>query len=139
MRYKWLAIPIFLVMGLASAYFYKQLPNELAPLDDRDALRIMITAPEGSTYEYTDRYVSKVANFVGDSLSDKERRLTLGMTAPGFAGTGASNTGFVRLMLTESDKRKRSQQAFAGDQREAGIRLEPSCTQRVELRVRVAK
>ena len=111
MHYKWLAFPVFVVMGLALTYFYNQLPNELAPLDDREGLRIMITAPEGSTYEYTDRYVSKIANFVWDSIP--ERRLTLGMTAPGFAGTGAANTGFVRLMLTDSEKRERSQQDIA--------------------------
>ncbi len=108
MRYKWVAFPIFIVMGIALVYFYKQLPNELAPVDDRNWLRVLVTAPEGSTYEYTDKYISKITNFINDSLPEK--RLAISMTAPGFSGAGSPNTGFVRLMLTESDSRKRSQQ-----------------------------
>ena len=39
--------------------------------------------------------------------------MSLTVTAPGFSGSGAVNTGFVRLALVESNKRKRSQQQIA--------------------------
>jgi multidrug efflux pump len=48
---------------------------------------------------------------VNDSI--QEKRVCLTVTAPGFAGSGAVNTAFVRLALTDADERKRSQQDIA--------------------------
>ncbi|MBL7815878.1 MAG: efflux RND transporter permease subunit [Saprospiraceae bacterium] len=108
MRYKWLAFPVFAIMGVGTYYFYGTLKEELAPVDDRSWLRLMITAPEGATYEYTDRYLYKLVNFINDSVP--ERKFAVSVTAPGFSGSGSSNTGFVRLMLNSPEERKRSQQ-----------------------------
>ena len=108
MQYKWLAFPVFAIVGAAMVYFYQQLPNELAPLDDRSWLRMQITAPEGASYEYTDRYLYKLINYINDSVP--ERTFAVSMTAPSFAGSGSANTGFIRLMLNDPHERKRSQQ-----------------------------
>ena len=56
--------------------------------------------------------MQKLAQFVADSIPEK--RICLTVTAPGFAGTGAVNTGFVRLGLKDPDERKRTQQQIAG-------------------------
>ena len=42
-----------------------------------------------------------------------EKRVLLTVTAPGFAGSGAVNTGFIRLMLASPEERTRSQQEIA--------------------------
>jgi multidrug efflux pump len=55
--------------------------------------------------------MDRVSNFIGDSVPEKAVCLTV--TAPGFAGSGAVNTGFVRLALTQSEDRKRSQNEIA--------------------------
>lgn len=89
----------------------KAIQSELAPLEDRSALRLQITAPEGSSYDYTDAYMQKLAQFVEDSIPGK--RINLTVTAPGFSGSGAANTGFLRLGLKEPDERERSQQQIA--------------------------
>jgi multidrug efflux pump len=70
-----------------------------------------VTTPEGSTFEYTDNYINKLLSYINDSIP--ERRVAISMTAPGFTGSGSANTGFVRLMLTEPDMRKRTQQQIA--------------------------
>jgi multidrug efflux pump len=111
MKYRWLSFPIFAIMGVAIWFFNKNLQDELAPLEDRSWLRIMVTAPEGSTYEYTDNYIYKLLNYINDSVP--ERRVAVSMTAPGFSGSGNSNSGFIRLMLFEPEERKRSQQQIA--------------------------
>lgn len=108
MKIRWVAFPIFAILAASIVYFYGQLPNELAPIEDRNWLRLLVTTPEGSSFEYTDRYLNKLSNYVNDSIP--ERRISMSMTAPGFTGSGSANTGFVRLMLTEADKRKRTQQ-----------------------------
>lgn len=96
-------ILIFLIGG--------SLQSELSPMDDRSWMRISATAPEGASYDYMERYMSEVSNMIDDSFPEK--RLTLVVTAPGFMGSGAMNTGFVRVILTEPNERKQSQQQIA--------------------------
>lgn len=107
MKRKWLALPILIVTMSMIWLFGKNLQSELAPLDDRNWLRLIMTAPEGSSYDYMDSYVRKVADLVTDSISEKEAVLTV--TAPGFAGSGAPNTAFGRVMLVDKADRVRSQ------------------------------
>lgn len=103
---------VILGVCLSSIFFFGlQLQWELSPLEDRNWLRLQITAPEGTSFESTDALVDRVSSFVTDSVEEKQVCLTV--TAPGFAGSGAVNTGFVRLALTEADKRDRSQQDIA--------------------------
>jgi multidrug efflux pump len=87
--------------------FWVVLQKETAPYDDRSAINMQLSAPEGASFEYTDNFVLKVAQMVEDSIPDK--RINLTVTAPGFSGSGAANTGFVRLRLTEPDQRKTTQ------------------------------
>ena len=101
-----LAASIALIFGLGST-----LQNELSPLEDRNWIRVLMTAPEGSSYEYTDNFVGEFTKFVLDSIPEK--RVLLTVTAPNFSGSGAVNTGFVRLALTDASERKRSQQKIA--------------------------
>lgn len=111
LRRRWVAIAILfgatgLIFGLGST-----LQDELSPLEDRNWMRVSLTAPEGASYEYTDNFVDKFTQFVLDSIPEK--RVCLTVTAPGFTGSGAVNTAFVRLALTEAKDRKRSQQKIA--------------------------
>ncbi|HRD06656.1 MAG TPA: efflux RND transporter permease subunit, partial [Saprospiraceae bacterium] len=107
MKRKWVALPILMVTMAMIYLFGKNLQSELAPLDDRNWLRLIMTAPEGSSYDYMDNYVRKVADLVTDSVAEKEAVLTV--TAPGFAGSGAPNTAFGRVMLYDKAERQRSQ------------------------------
>jgi multidrug efflux pump len=111
LKKRWMAIAILcgaivLIIGLGST-----LKNELSPLEDRNWMRVQVTAPEGSSYEYTDDFIQLFTQFVEDSIPEK--RVLLTVTAPGFAGSGAVNTGFIRLALTDASQRTRSQQQIA--------------------------
>ncbi|MCC6181176.1 MAG: efflux RND transporter permease subunit, partial [Bacteroidia bacterium] len=53
----------------------------------------------------------RLADFVNDSV--KEKSVFLTVTAPGFAGSGAVNTGFGRLTLVQAHERKQSQNDLA--------------------------
>ncbi len=89
----------------------KKLQSELAPLDDRSALQMQVSAPEGASFEYTDYYMLKIAQLMMDSVPEKKIALTV--TSPGFTGSGASNTGFARLRINEPQERTRSQSDIA--------------------------
>ena len=111
LKRRWLAFLI--ILGAIGMIFGigMLIPSELAPLDDRGWFRIAVTAPEGASYEYTDNFILKLTDFVNDSIPEKTVLLTV--TAPGFTGSGAVNTGFIRLKLKDASDRKRSQQQIA--------------------------
>jgi len=107
MGMRWLAFPIFAVVGFMIYFFGGQLKSELAPLDDRNVLRMSMATPEGSSYEFMDDYVQRVYQMMADSLQEAQGILTY--TAPGFTGSGASNSAFARITLKEKKERERSQ------------------------------
>ncbi len=111
LKKRWLAWIILVASTLLIFGLGSQLQSELSPLEDRNWLRVLMTAPEGSSYEYTDNFVSDFTQFVIDSVPEKKVLLTV--TAPNFSGSGAVNTAFVRLALKDADDRKRSQQNIA--------------------------
>lgn len=112
LKRKWIAFPIVVVCLGFIVLFWKVLPKETAPIDDRGSLFMSITAPEGSTYQYTDNYIYEVGDLVRDSLG-KFISTDISVTAPGFSGSGAPNTGFFRLKLTDNSEREVSQMEIA--------------------------
>jgi outer membrane protein TolC len=111
LRKKWWAALILIGSVVAIFFFGSQLQSELSPLEDRNWLRLTYTGPEGSSFESTDAVMDRVSTFITDSIPEKNVCLTV--TAPGFAGSGAVNTGFVRLSLVEAQHRDRTQQEIA--------------------------
>lgn len=111
MRRRWMAFVIILLCSGMIFGLGLIIPSELSPLDDRSWLRLQVTAPEGASYQYTDDFIKKLTEFIHDSVPEKQVCLTV--SAPGFTGSGAVNTGFVRLRLSDPSERKRSQDQIA--------------------------
>lgn len=108
---KWLVMPIMVVIFGMVYFFWGELKSELAPLDDRSALQVQFTGPEGSSYDYMDKYIQKAGKMMKDSVPELAGVMT--MTAPSFGGSGASNTGFSRIALYPKDQRTKSQAEVA--------------------------
>ncbi len=111
LKVRWLA---WVIVGICSVIIYlifSTIQSELAPLEDKNSVRFSITAPEGSSYNFTKKAGEKVANFLYDSVA--ERDFTF-VAVPGFGGTG-SNTGFARLGLVKPNERNRSQNEIVND------------------------
>ncbi len=112
MRHKWAAL-LILAFSVGLIYgFGRQLPSELAPLEDKGRLRIMATAPEGTSYEMMDDYIKELVALT-DTLPEKESLLSV--TAPGFGSSSSINSGFVRLTLLPVAERQKSQMQLAGE------------------------
>jgi hydrophobe/amphiphile efflux-1 (HAE1) family protein len=112
LKRRWLAFPIVIVCLGLIALFWNLLPKETAPLDDRGSLYMSITAPEGSSYQFTDNYIYSVGDMVQDSIG-QYLAADLSVTAPGFSGSGAPNTGFFRVKLKDNEERAVSQMEIA--------------------------
>jgi multidrug efflux pump len=106
MKVRWMALVIVAVCAGIIFFIGSGIQSELAPMEDRSQFRLQVTAPEGSSYEYTDQFIERLTNLVMDSVPEKSTVMSL--TAPGFSG-GSANTGFVRAVLVEPKDRQRTQ------------------------------
>ncbi|PKP15538.1 MAG: acriflavin resistance protein, partial [Bacteroidetes bacterium HGW-Bacteroidetes-22] len=95
-----MVLSVLMVAGLGSL-----LQTELAPMEDKSRLMISATAPEGTSFEAMDAYMTKLVS-LADTIPEKET--ILAVTAS--YGTGSVNSGFVRVGLVSPDQRERSQQ-----------------------------
>jgi multidrug efflux pump len=107
MKLRWLALVIIVVCFGLIYFIGKDMPSELAPMEDRSQFRLSVTTPEGTSYDYMDNYVGKLTDFVLDSIPEK--KVAISITAPGFTGSGAVNTGMIRVVMTDPKDRTRSQ------------------------------
>lgn len=93
---------------LASSFFliyilWKNIPAEMAPLEDRSQLNVNITTQEGATYEFTLSYIEEIAELVEQTIPESDKVTSM------IRGGG----GFVRVLLVEPDLRQRTQQEIA--------------------------
>lgn len=109
MHVKWLSFPILAICFGMIAWFWTHLKKETAPYDDRSLISANITAPEGSTFEYMDRFMLKLITLVNDSVPEKTVNMV--NTSPGFASS--LNTGRMRIGLVSPGERERSQEEIA--------------------------
>ncbi|MGA3245941.1 MAG: efflux RND transporter permease subunit, partial [Bacteroidota bacterium] len=107
MRHRWMATAIIAASLLIMILIGSTLQSELAPLDDRSYLRLSVTAPEGASFEYTDAVVDRLSTIINDSIPEKRVCLSF------IGGFSSINNGSVRIMLSEPNERKRSQQDIA--------------------------
>lgn len=110
MKKKWLSFPILIFCIGLIALFFTIIPKETAPYDDRSLVVIGVTAPEGATYEYTDRFMQELSKLINDSIPEK--KIALVITAPGFLSSSV-NTGRIRLALKDPKDREKTQKEIA--------------------------
>lgn len=109
MRARWITF-LIITACLGAIYFIgKELPSELAPMEDRNRVRTSITGPEGSDFDFTDRMNYEITQQLLDSISEKYVVLAF---APGFGG-GGPNGSFISMGLVDAGERKRSQDQIA--------------------------
>lgn len=112
MKKKWLSFPILLVCIAMIGLFYSVLKKETAPYDDRSYIRASVTAPEGASYDYMDRFMTELTTLINDSVPEKKVNLII--TSPGF-GSSSVNSGRAIISLVDPEERERSQKEIAED------------------------
>ncbi len=112
LKIRWIAwvIMISLVGVIYGLFKTGAIPSELAPLEDRGQLRISATAPEGATFDYMLNFTDEFTKFIMKDIPAEERSAIYTITSPGFGNAG-SNSGMIRVLLSDSNAR-RSQQAI---------------------------
>src|SRR5699024_7854300 len=98
MKRKWLSFPILLFCIIMIGLFYSLLKKETAPYEDRSYISLNVSAPEGSSYEYMDQYMTQITKLINDSVPEK--KVSLILTSPSF-GTSSVNSGRANIALVE--------------------------------------
>lgn len=111
MKMRWMAFVIIGIAGGFIALLYSNIPEELAPREDRGQIRMFATAPEGASFEYMDNYVDKMIEAVQDTVPEIVAMNTV--TSPGFGASGSINSAFAFITLTDAETRERSQDEIA--------------------------
>jgi multidrug efflux pump len=109
MKIKWVSFPIIGVMGLGIYWLFSNLQTELVPMEDRSELRINMTGPEGATFSFMDQVITDLNSKLQKEIPATELASITSMTSPGW-GTANTNSGFIRLFLTDASERPRTQQ-----------------------------
>ncbi|MCF8277522.1 MAG: efflux RND transporter permease subunit [Flavobacteriales bacterium] len=112
MNHRWLAFPIFIVITVATYFVGSSLQSELAPMEDKSQLRIISTAPEGTSYEAMDNYQERLMQML-DTIPEKA--FLLGVTSPTFRASTAANSSFVFMPLKQPGAREKSQSQLANE------------------------
>ena len=106
MRRRWIAPVFLLIAGIATVFMWKNIPSEMAPIEDRSSLRVLSTAPEGASFEYMNRYATELNQFLAEEIPEKNMIMAL-------VGRGSTNASFSNIILKEPEDRKRTQQEIA--------------------------
>ena len=109
MKVKWISFIIIGTMAVGIYFLFIALPTELAPIEDRGEIRISVTGPEGATFEYMERVMDELDAELTEAIPESERVGLITMTSPSY-GSASTNTGNIRLILTDATQRTRSQQ-----------------------------
>jgi multidrug efflux pump len=96
---------------VATGVLFRFLPSELVPVEDRGMIFNIVLAPEGSTLDYTDRYMRQV-EAVYDQVPEVEAFFSA--VGLGFGGPGRVTDGFMFVLLKPFNQRKFSQQELVG-------------------------
>jgi hydrophobe/amphiphile efflux-1 (HAE1) family protein len=109
LKIRWFAWVIIAACVLLIVFALNALKSELAPLEDRSSVRFSATAPEGTSFSYMANISDSVANFLYDSVPERDFVFVRTPAGPD------NNTSQPRLALIPANQRKRSQFEIAND------------------------
>ncbi len=111
MKIRYAAWVLIAACGVLIWFTYTHLQSELAPMEDRNSVRLSMTAPEGTSYDQMLGITNEVVDYLNDSIPEKAFTFS---STPGMGGGGGGvNSGMGRVGLVPAGERKRSQNDIA--------------------------
>ena len=101
------------LLCLVAALLFRQLPQELAPTEDRGVFIIPATSPQGSTVEYGAHHTQAVEKILMPLVENGEAERVLAIV--GFRGV--PERAFTIVRLKDWEERDRTQQEIVGELR----------------------
>lgn len=110
LKLRWLVLLVAAATAAGGGYVYTLIKQELAPTEDRSMIIGIISAPEGATMEYTDKYAREIEAMYG---AIPEVRTYFMVVAPGLERPNPVNFALSFVSLKHWDERERKQQEIA--------------------------
>lgn len=110
MRFRWSAVVILPVMFAVIGVIGTRIQSELAPLEDRAIIRVNVKAPEGVSFEYMERYMKEIDQYINDSVPELYTSISLTAVIPGGGTFSPVNAGLENVFLVDPDQRERTQE-----------------------------
>lgn len=106
MKFRWLAW-VFLASTASLIYFVgKEIPSELAPVEDRSNMNLIAVAPEGVSFDYMKKHMTEVGKYVNDSTEGLYQ--TYSMVAISFIPAPAAVNIAVQSIYLKDPKERKS-------------------------------
>ncbi|MFZ8930327.1 MAG: efflux RND transporter permease subunit [Pseudomonadales bacterium] len=108
----WVSVFLLAIVG-AGWQLFLSLPQEYSPTEDRSSFFVLMNAPEGASFEYTQRYARDMENVLLPLLDQGEAYRVL-ISTPRFGSGAAVNNSIAIISLENWDQRERSTQQIVG-------------------------
>ncbi|ABS61798.1 acriflavin resistance protein [Parvibaculum lavamentivorans DS-1] len=102
-------LPVFAAFAgmLLLAYgLFSIIPSEYAPREDRGTFFVMVNAPEGSSYAYTEAYMTEIEKRLMPLVEDGEISRLLVRAPRSFGNTASFNDGIAVIVLEDWSVRR---------------------------------
>ncbi|MDR3236785.1 MAG: efflux RND transporter permease subunit [Prevotellaceae bacterium] len=107
MRRRYIALGIIVAALAGIVWLWRQIPSEMAPLEDRSYITVNSVAQEGITFDYMERYSTSMIAMIEDGVAGEFENLMTNI------GSNNVNASWVRIKLVEPERRQRKQQEIA--------------------------
>jgi multidrug efflux pump len=103
LKRKLIVFPIIVLTLLVMVVLWKQIPSEMAPLEDRSQVTIRTSVPEGATFEFLRDYNMRISNIADSVVPERISNINI----------SRSGNGMTRIVLPDIKDRTRSQMQIA--------------------------
>jgi multidrug efflux pump len=102
---RWIVVLVMLASGAGSWWLFTNAKSELSPMEDRGVIITSVTAPDGSTLEYTGRYLREIERITSE-YKEFDRTFIV-------AGNPTVAQGSAILRAVDWDQREKTTQQIA--------------------------
>jgi multidrug efflux pump len=106
LRHAGIVAAVFVAILAASAWLLQAIPNEYAPKEDRGVFYLMVTGPEGSSYQYIAEYMTEIETRMMPLVENGEIARLLVRAPRAFGNYDIFNTGIVINVLSDWSSRR---------------------------------
>jgi len=106
LRHAWITGAAFVAILALSAWLLQAIPDEYTPKEDRGVFYLMVTGPEGSSYEYIAEYMTEIERRMMPLVENGEVSRLLVRAPRAFGNFEIFNTGIVINVLSDWSARR---------------------------------
>ncbi|MCG8315548.1 MAG: efflux RND transporter permease subunit [Pseudomonadales bacterium] len=99
-------IAVFTALCALTFIIFQHIPSEYAPKEDRGAFYVMVSGPEGATFDYMEKYMDEIEARMMPYVKNNEIQRLLVRSPRGFGNIANFNSGIIIVVLTDWSQRR---------------------------------